>query len=435
MRGRPNTSRKRLLGLAVIALGVAVILVAALRPDPFSDSMRVWARFDSVNGLGSIDRDIRVAGVNSGSLGKVERVGDDALVELEIDPDIVVHEDARVELRPHTLFEGSAFVDLHPGSPSAPPIEDGGLIPRERTRVYVSLDEAVRVLREPARESLRKLVRVASEAGGGSSIEALQRTLRRSPELTRELAPVARALQGPGGEELSGAIRGASATVDALARRESALVPLARRADATLAALATEGGGPLERALAALPSPLETLRQRGAGLTALVDRTDRLAVELRPALVELAPTLARLQPLLVEATPALRRALPLVDAIGTVLRRAEAAAPSFVRLLETLRPAGRLLEENVLPALERDSRLGLPTYLQLISGFAGGTAALRPYQTEAQGPLGAGHLIRLGAYFDPEGSSGLFGRLPCEQIGALDPELAAALAAEGMCAR
>jgi ABC-type transporter Mla subunit MlaD len=413
---------------------VVVAVVAATRPNPFGDDQVVWAKFEHVNGLGAIDRDIRVAGVNQGEIGDVKRVGDDALVELVLDEEIAVHADAHVALRPHTLFEGSAFIDLHPGSPSAPPIEPAAMIERDRTGVYVPLDEAIRVFDESAREDLRDLIAAAGEATGGESVKALQRTLRASPELTEELGPTARALQGPEGVELAGAIDGAARTVEALALRESSLAPLAERANRTLAGLDLEGGAALERALAAVPGPLERLRANGPELVALVDRIDALAVELRPALDELAPTLDALQPLLVKATPPIRRAVPLVSAIGTVLERATVAAPSLVELLVKLRPSGRRLENEILPTLTRKSRLGLPAYMQLISGFAGGTSALRAYQTEAQGGLGAGHVLRLGAYFDPTGSLGLAGGLPCDAIVALNPNLAAALAAAGLCA-
>ncbi len=168
-------------------------------------------------------------------------------------------------------------------------------------------------------------------------------------------------------------------------------------------------------------------------LDALIDRTGALAVELRPALRELAPALDELQPVLAASAPAARRAVPLVHAIGTVLRRSAGAAPAFERLLTILRPGQRLLDENVLPALHRKSRLGMPTYMQLISAFAGGNAALRPYQTEEQGLLGAGHMIRLGAYLDPAGSSGAGALLPCDSIGQLEPSLVESLRTLGFC--
>ena len=137
-----------------------MLVLAVAKPNPFADRQTIWAEFDNVNGLGSIDRDIRVAGVNEGEIGEVERVGDDAAGRAGgRRRRSSVHADAQVALRPHTLFEGSAFVDLHPGSPSAPLIADGATIPRARPRVYVSFDEALRVLRKPVRERLRELRR------------------------------------------------------------------------------------------------------------------------------------------------------------------------------------------------------------------------------------------------------------------------------------
>ncbi len=417
----------------MIAALALILVLAATTPNPFASHQKIWAEFENVNGLGSIDRDIRVAGVNEGTIGEVKRVGDDALVELQVDDEIVVHDDAQVVLRPHTLFEGSAFVDLHPGSPSAPRISDGATIPRRQTRVYVSLDEAVRVLREPVREAFRDLVRTASKATGGDSPDALQRALKASPELTKELGPTARALQGPHGDELSGAIAGASRTVAALALRESSLVPLAQRANATLRALDVDGAAPLERAFAALPGPLETLATRGDSITALIDRVDALAVELRPALEEFAPALSEFRPIIERATPAVRRAVPMVSAIATVLRRAADASPAFKRLLDILGPGQKIFQKRVLPELHRETRLGLPGYMQLIAAFAGGNAALSDYQTKAQGLMGAGHGIRLGAYFDPQGTLGSVARTPCTLIGALDEQLAAQLDEAGLC--
>jgi phospholipid/cholesterol/gamma-HCH transport system substrate-binding protein len=426
--------RRRITGIVMIVVAVTALVVAAVRPDPFAHRHSLWAEFDNVNGLGSIDRDIRIAGVNSGEIGEVRRIGDDALVELEVDDDVVVHSDAQVALRPHTLFEGSAFVDLHPGSPSAPEIGEGATIPRQRTRVYVSFDEALRVLNEPVREHLRGLLLALPKATGGQAPEALQRTLRNGPQLTEDTASATHALQGSSGTELSAAISGAATTVDELARREASLAPLAERTERTLAALEVDGAEPLARALEALPGPLETLQDHGEEISGLIDRSAALATELQPALVELAPAMHDLRPILIEATPAITRAVPLVESLATVLRRATNAAPALHRLLDILGPAQKVLDKNVLPAMLRKSRLGVPTYLQLVSGFAGGDATLRPYQTAAQGTLGVGHMMRLGAYFDQAGSTNLNGALPCDKIALINPQLAGQLEAGGFCA-
>jgi hypothetical protein len=160
---------------------------------------------------------------------------------------------------------------------------------------------------------------------------------------------------------------------------------------------------------------------------------DSLAVELRPALIELVPALREFRPIIERATPAIRRAVPLVAGIGTVLRRATDAAPAFEQLLAILAPGQEIFEERVLPELHRESRLGLPVYMQLAAAFAGGNAALRPYQTEAQGLMGAGHAIRLGAYFDPQGTMKSLLSAPCDVIAPLNQQLADELAKAGLC--
>lgn len=424
--------RQRLLGIAALVLVGVVALLAITKPDPFAGRRTIWAEFDSVQGLGRIDRDVRVAGVNEGEIGEVVRVGDDALVELEVNEGIVLHDDARVELRPHTLFEGSGYVDLHPGSPSAPVLEEEAVIPRERTEVYVSLDEATRVLRAPIRRSLQDLADVGARTLRGEAIGGLQRTLRAAPGLTRGLGPTMRALRGPEGRELEGAIAGLSATVDALASQSDDLQALPPRANRTLAALLVAGGEPLDAGLAELPEVTEELAAGSDELTALIDRIDRFAVAARPVAVELAPTLRELRPLLVRTTPIARRSLPLVAGLRTILARTADAAPALARLVRVLRPGARLLDESVLPYLASDSRLGVPVYMQLLSAFSSGTAALRPYQTEAQGPLGSGHVLRLSAYLDSEFFSGSV-KPSCATIAALDPTLATQFEALGLC--
>jgi phospholipid/cholesterol/gamma-HCH transport system substrate-binding protein len=429
---RPERGRRRLLGAAALLAGFALVVLVALRPDPFKHTQDIWVRFDNVQGLGSIDRNVRAAGVNVGSIDTVKRVDDDALVKLEIDPDIVVHSDAIAALRPHTLFEGSDYVDLQPGSPSAPPLGEH-VLPRSRTRVYISLDQATRVLRTSNREALRDLIRSGAKILDHGSVRSLRKVLTAAPGLVRNLGPVAQALRGPHGTELSGAISGMGATVRAVASRQADLEPLVRHAERTAAALETRGGAPLGAALRALPGPLRQLRDGGAQLTALVDRVDRLAVSLHPVVTELAPLLREGRPVLRAATPATRRAAPLVADLRTVLARVAQASGPVLDVVRTLRPGTKILAGSVLPYLDRRSRLGQPVYMQLVSAFTGATGALRPYQSLAQNPNGAGHLLRLGAYFDPQASANGFAKPSCAVIALINPKAAAALKAVGLC--
>lgn len=451
MLGEPKTTRRRprlplfetarsrrLLGVAVLAGAALLVVIAATRPHPFRDTRTFYAHFESAQGIGRVDRDIRVAGTNVGEIGDVRRIGDDVVAELVIENDLRIGRDARAEIRPHTLFEGSAFVDLHPGSPSAPELEDGATIPRSRTDVYVSLDEALRVLHEPTREALQDLAEVGAKTLRPAAIEGLQRTLRAAPDLVRDVTPVARALRGPGGDELAGAIQGLAKTTQAVAWRESDLLPLVEHTRRTLAAVDVDGGLPLDQALAALPGVLSELQSGGARLERVIDRIDTLAVDLRPAVAELTPLMRELQPVLRDATPVLQKAPALIAKLRTVLGRAADAAPEFLRLIDAIRPGARILEESVLPFLNGDSRLGLPVYLQLNAAFTAADAALRPYQTNAQGLMGPGHVLRLGAYFDPGFFTGgtplpLRAQTSCEELSLGNEQAGQELKDMGYC--
>ncbi len=427
-----DPSSRRVLGVFAIFGIFAIVVLAATRPNPFKQEQTIWVRFNSAQGLGSIDRNVRVAGVNVGTIGSVYRAGDDAVMALQIEPDIPVHSDAIAALRPHTLFEGSDFVDLEPGSPSAP-LLDGGIIPKSQTRVYVSLDQATRVLGTKNRETLRTLVHDAVRVIRAPAIGAVRKVLGAAPRLTKELGPTAHALQGPHGNELAGAIRGLSQTVGAVSSREQDLRPLLERANRTAAALDTGNGAPLDATLRALPGALREMVAGGGQLTNLVDKLDALAVALRPAALELAPTLRESRPIIRAATPVTRRAAPLIASLRVVLRRVAAASPNLTQVIQTAQPGIRILANSVVPYLHSRSRLGMPVYLQLVSALTGATGAQRPFENSQQNPEGAGHLLRLGAYGDPGSTLGNLALPPCAVIALLSPSVAGDLQAVGLC--
>ena len=399
---------KRLIGALAILGGVLIFVIGVTRPAPFKEAHTYYAEFDSVQGLGSIGRDIRVAGVNVGTLGSVERKGDNAVVELVLEEDVPVHTDARVDMRPHTLFEGSSFVDLHPGSPTAPELAEGKVIPIQQTSNYITLDEALRVLRPEIRESLRELAAVGSKTLRGKAIRGIQRALKAAPALTRHLKAPVRALQGPSRSELAGAIRGAAETFEAVATKEAELIPLAQRLNRTAAAITVDEGVPLDAAIAALPGALAELRTTAPVLTTLVDRLDRLAVEAIPALPPLTAAVRDATPLVARSIPLLEDATPLIARQRTITRRISKTARPLTKLIQN---EGRLVAEvfgeSILPVLFADGIHGVPTYRQVAQLFVAAGAVFRPYQTEAQNPMGTGHVWNQHVYFEPSAVEGL----------------------------
>lgn len=433
-----SLAAKRILGLAAIAAGIAVIVLGVSQPNPFRATTTYWAEFNSVQGLGAIGRDIRMAGVNVGSIGSVERDGDDAVVELILSEDVPIHSDARADMRPHTLFEGSSFIDLSPGSPSAPRLQSGATIPIEQTSNYVTLDEALRVLRPEIRESLGDLAATGSKTLRGAAIGGIQRTLRNAPELSRRLKGPARTLQGSSRRELSGAIDGISRTVDALASREEQLLPIAQRLNRTTAALTVDGAAPLDATVAALPGALGELEAGAPELTSLVDRLDRLAAAVNPALPGLTEAVGEATPLLRRSIPVLRKVAPVIADLRLIAERLADAAPTLARLIRAVDPVSKVFGESVLPALVAPSRRGPPTYEQLLATFSAANAVFRPYQTPSQNPQGAGHLWNIATYYDSAGPFAGFPGAPtttasCAEVRRLNPAAAQAMAARGEC--
>ncbi len=407
-----SRATKRILGFLAIAGGILIFVIGVTRPAPFKETHRYFAEFESVQGLGSIGRDIRVAGVNVGTLGSVEREGDDAVVELVLEQDISVHTDARVDMRPHTLFEGSSFVDLHPGSPSAPELPEEELIPREQTSNYVTLDEALRILRPEIRENLRELAATGSQTLRGKAILGIQRTLKAGPDLTRSLKGPARALQGSSRIELAAAVSGAAETLDAVATKEAELIPLAQRLNRTAAALTVDGGAPLDAAVAALPGALRELREAAPTLVGLVDRLDRFAIEAIPALPPLTAAVHAATPLVERSIPVLRDATPLIAAQRKITRRLSQTARPLTKLIQNEgKDVAETFGDSILPVLFADGIHGEPTYKQLAQLFAAASAVFRPYQTQAQNPEGWGHVWNQAVYFDPTAVSGLLDAL------------------------
>ena len=81
---------------------------------------------------------MRIAGVNVGKVtARRARAGDGdaaAVVTMEIDKSgLPLHTDATAKIRPRIFLEGNFFVDLQPGSPSAPTLDDGDTIPVSQT--------------------------------------------------------------------------------------------------------------------------------------------------------------------------------------------------------------------------------------------------------------------------------------------------------------
>jgi virulence factor Mce-like protein len=434
-RRPPPRSYTVRVGIAVIGVIALVIAFAYLKPQPLMPGgQTVKALFTDSSGIGVVGDEVRIAGTPVGKITDRERQGDAALVTMELDRGVSeVHSDATAELRPHLAFEGTAYVDLRPGSPGAPALDQ--TIPLDKTSVYVPLDEVLRTFNPRSRQAIQQLSAYAASVLQGEGQIGLQQTLHGAPELTRTLALAAGAARGPSGNDLDGAVSGLSQTAAAVAARSSQLEPLLRDANTTLDAVETGSGKPLGDTLARLPGTLEALDSGGRSLDQIVARLDPLARQLHPGLAALPGTLHKLRPLVRRAGPALRDAQPGIGDLRTTLASGARATPASAELLAAVNPILSLLNDSLIPALKKDTtELHIPAYLAFLNLFEGGGGASRPFQTQAnQIPgltTGVGHFMRFGFNF----FTGVGLPLPpCVLLATANPALAAALASVGGC--
>jgi virulence factor Mce-like protein len=115
------------------------------------------------------EADVRISGVPVGKVKDIEpdkRTGR-SLVVIELDSKYApLPSDARAILRQKTLL-GETYVELTPGSPTAQPIKEGGLLPASQVSPTVELDEIFRSFDERTRRNFQVWMQSQAQAIDG----------------------------------------------------------------------------------------------------------------------------------------------------------------------------------------------------------------------------------------------------------------------------
>jgi ABC-type transporter Mla subunit MlaD len=425
-----------LLGVAMLVAAALITYLGIVKPDPFAYHESVQVMFDRVQGIALVQRDVRVAGVDVGSIGSVRRVGTHAEVQLVLSQHIPIYRDATAALRPHTPFEGTAFVDLDPGTPGAGPL-GGASIPLAQTSVFVSAGDVLSTFTSPVRHGFQTIVGQLAIALDHRGQAGLRAALSSAPDLLKDTAAVAPALRGAGvgrTDQLQQLIPSLSSTIDALAGRDGQLSSIARDAAATLDAVTAENAAPLGRSIDALPTALAGTTLAGARATAVIASAQSAASDLLPTLRQIPRSTPAITALLGDAAPVLSGASPPIDAFATALRQLGQNGPALGRLLGTLHTVAGKLETGLVPALDRPSSLGLPTYRQLIAATTGFTGVLSSFVSHAQvgSAFATGHDLRVTLQAPVTLPLGALD-LPCSAIAKLNANAVSLVEGLGLC--
>ena len=316
---RPLTAG--IIGIAVLAL--VSYLVFGGR-GPLSGSPFVLRAVFTTQTELHMPSDVRIAGVNAGKVVSVQRVGNAgssqaAILTMHLNPSALpIHQDATIAIKPKLFLEGNFYADLSPGTPSAPVVSSGYLLPAANTSGPVQIDRVLAALTANPRSELQTLLQ-----GIGSSLnappgpgedatqdpivhgltggQALNLALRYSPDAFRASAIVNQALLGTQPHDLEKVGTGNEELLRGLAASGNQLSSFVTTFNATLGALAARQQA-LSDTIAILPRWLSATNAALGPLDASYVPTQRLARALIPGINQLAPTINAGIPWLKQAT-------------------------------------------------------------------------------------------------------------------------------------
>jgi phospholipid/cholesterol/gamma-HCH transport system substrate-binding protein len=336
-------------GIIAIALTVATYIAVNQRLRfPWEDVRTYYAEFSNAQAVTpGQGQTVNVAGVKVGEIGEVRLEEGRAVVRMDIDSKEVgpIYSNAHLLLRPKTGLNDMSIA-LDPGSPVAGQenrgaLEEGDRLPIWNTLPAVNPDEVLGALDVDTRNYLATVAVAGGQGLRGrgrdlrSLIQASEPTFKHTSQVMRAVADrrrrVARLVTN------LRLLARASASKD---RELASLVSASTAVFSTIASRERELGLAVEK----LPGAVGSLDRA-------LEATRGLAVEARPALTALRPTVRELgtalievRPLLRDAEPVLRtrlrplvrEATPLVRQLRPSLRLVDRAAPDLLPVADTL---------------------------------------------------------------------------------------------------
>lgn len=320
--------RKERTGANPLTVGFVVLLLMAIgtyfgftKDVPFTSGYQLEAVFKSANSIRN-GSPVRIAGVNIGKVESVKRDPDSdaAIVTLNIqDKGLPIHKDATFKIRPRIFLEGNFYVEVEPGTPSAPTLGSGDVVPMTQTSEPVQLDQLLTALQNDTRDDLQAALKGYGDAltyeptpaddighdpevQGLTGAEALNQASEHAADAFRDSAIVQDAFLGTDRHDLSRVVAGLGRVSKALNADERSLKDLVTNFNRTMAIFAGEAVN-LRTTIRLLPGVLEQANAAFDSLNAAFPSTRAFAREILPGVRETPATLEAFFPWLEQARP------------------------------------------------------------------------------------------------------------------------------------
>jgi len=330
-------------GIVVVVILVLITYFGFTKHIPFKHGYRLKALFATAVNIHP-KSPVRIAGVNVGKVSSIERNGKAGLVTMEIESQgLPIHEDATLKIRPRIFLEGNWFIELQPGSPSAPTVSSGHTIPITQTADPVQIDQVLDALNTDTRANLQKFLINFGEAlthkpnaaedaeqdpevRGLDAAQALNKTYVRAPSALRGGAIINQALGGTSTHDLSELISSVGKVTTALNVHEQQLGELIENFNTFLGALAAQSVA-LTTTVAELPKTLHGIDRGLASLDASFAPTRTFAHDILPGLRNTPATVTAVLPWIEQVQASLAP-----SELGGVAKGLAAATPSLAKL-------------------------------------------------------------------------------------------------------
>jgi phospholipid/cholesterol/gamma-HCH transport system substrate-binding protein len=186
------------VGLFVLA-ALLVLAYMSLKVGQFSlgvwgEGVKILASFQSASGLAQNGR-VEIAGVEVGRIKEIRLRGEQAQVEMTIQPAINLRQDAQALVRSKGML-GEKYIELLPGSAAAPSLPPGGLISDTKSAVEFDqvlskvprLVDDLRPILEDVRNISQSLRNVIGTAEGESSLKEMLANFNKASKSLSHLA-------------------------------------------------------------------------------------------------------------------------------------------------------------------------------------------------------------------------------------------------------
>jgi phospholipid/cholesterol/gamma-HCH transport system substrate-binding protein len=282
------------IGLIIVGVVIFGFYLAFTKRLPFTSAgYEVKGVFHDAQNV-AVNSPVREAGVNVGTVTSVDPLpsSNAAVVTMSInDSGRPIHSDARLQLRPRLFLEGNLFVDVHPGSPSAPELRSGASIPIQQTSNSVQLDQILTTLQADVRGNLQLALASIGDAFqkyGGA--EGLRQVFSKGGPAYKNTAWVNEALLGTRAHDLSGLVRNFDIVATALDRNEPQLKSLVTNLRTVTGSFAAQDQA-LQSSIRELPGVLFAARPVFANLNASFPFVRAFSREALPGVRSSGPTL------------------------------------------------------------------------------------------------------------------------------------------------